>query len=96
MQVGKLVHRFYYNIAALPEGIASLFEKSSDVHGHSTRAADNMSLFCYFGRLNLRKNTVKICAPSLWNNIPVRLRQITSVILFKKKYKNFLLNLPPD
>ena len=96
LQVGQLVHRFYYNLCVLPLGIASLFEKSSDVHGHLTRAANNMSLFCYFGRLNIRKNSVKIFAPLLWNSIPVLLRQIASIVLFKKKYKYFLLNLPSD
>jgi len=96
MQIVQLVHRFYYNINILPRDIASLFEKSSDVHGHSTRAADSMSLFCYFGRLNLRKNALKICAPPLWNIIPLSLRQISSSILFKKKYKHYLLNLQTD
>src|SRR3989442_1027811 len=38
LQLGQLVHRYYYNLSVLPLDIASLFEKSSDVHSHRTRA----------------------------------------------------------
>ena len=85
-----LVHRYYYNVRDLPDGIAALFAKVSSIHLHRTRAIDNLSLFINFGRLNVRKNSVKIYAPTVWNEIPTHIKQIVSTTLFKKVYKKCL------
>ncbi len=90
MQVALLVFNFFYNPCLLPACINSLFEKISEVHGHHTRSLDNKCLFTHFGRLNARKNSLKILAPTLWNNIPPPIRHLSSVILFKKQYTLFL------
>src|SRR6266516_2453522 len=92
MQIAQVVHRYYYSIDDFPLQIFSIFEKASDIHSHCTRSADNLCLFTHYGRLNLRKNCVKVCAPTLWNKIPVSLRQINSIVLFKNKYKVYLIN----
>ena len=92
MQVAKLVFKYFYNSHTLPDEIASLFEKISNIHHYHTRSLDNLCLFNQYGRLNVRKNSIKIRAPILWNTIPVHLRQIVSPCLFASKYKLFLLN----
>ena len=91
-QVALTVFKYLHNELALPKCISSLFKKIPDIHLHHTRSVDGMSLHTHFGRLNVRKNSLKICAPLVWNKIPPRIRQILNLSTFKKHYKTFLLS----
>ena len=77
----KLIFHFFHDIITLPTPIASLFNKTSDIHGIHTRSSDNLSLHTHFGRWHTRVNSVKIAGPVLWNRIPTSLRQISSLPL---------------
>ena len=90
LQVALIVHKFFYNPSILPNCIAHLFEHISDIHHHRTRSLENMCLHTHFGRLNVRKNALKIYAPHLWNKIPRNLRQINIIDSFKKQYSSSL------
>ena len=91
MQVALLVYKYFYYPSLLPHCIALLFEKISNIHQHQTRSLDNMSLFMHPGRLNARKNSLKINAPRIWNSIPPNIRLINSSTgIFKNKYKLLL------
>src|SRR6267154_2912658 len=76
LQASMLVHNFYYNTSILPTCIVSLFVRASSFHLHQTRSIDNLNLFIHFGRLNVRRCSVKINAPFLWNDIPIILKLI--------------------
>src|SRR6266516_4554302 len=91
LQVAKIISQYFNNIHTLPGEIASLFQKISNIHHYHTRSLDNHCLFNQYGRLNVRKNSLKVYAPILWNTIPIYLREINSICLFKRKYKSFLL-----
>ena len=91
MQVALIVFRYFYSTASLPKCIIELFEKTSDIHGYQTRSLDNMCLFTHLGKLNVRKKSLKISAPIIWNNIPPVIKYINSEVMFKKEYKSLLL-----
>ena len=55
----KLIFHFFHDIIALPAPIASLFNKTSDIHGIHTRSSDNLSLHTHFGRLCTRVSSLK-------------------------------------
>ena len=86
----KLVHRYFYNPSTLPHSILSLFQRSNEVHQHLTRSAVNLNLFSNYGRLDARKNSIKIYAPMLWNSIPSRIRNVNSNLPFKIALKSHL------
>jgi len=90
MQIAQIVFQYVHHITSLPEYIACLFKQISDVHQYSTRSLDTLCLFTQFGRTNLRKNSLKVFAPLLWNEIPIHLRQLKSIYSFNKNYKIFL------
>ena len=69
-------------------------KKSSEVHQHLTRPAVNLNLFSNYGRLEARKNSIKIYAPMLWNNIPSHIRNVSSNFSFKMALKShFFVNI---
>jgi len=90
--LAKLVHQFFYDSSSLPLTIFTLFNRPSQIHSYQTRAADNLNLFIHYSRLDFRKNFIKINAPLLWNKIPLQIREIISIPLFKKQLKAHLLN----
>ena len=92
MQTAQLVYSFFQNSQAVPKCIMSLFDKISEIHHHNTRSLDDMCLFTHYGRLNIRKNSVKICAPTILNQIPSKTRKAVSICCFKKELKLKLFN----
>ena len=53
----------------------------------------NKDLFTPDLRKRLGKRTLKFSAPTLWNKIPMDIRQKRSLKIFKKYYLKHLLNL---
>ena len=59
-------------------------------HGRVTR---NMNLAQpSFQRLTLTQHSVSYAGPKIWNEIPQCIRNISSLQLFKKKFRSFLIN----
>src|SRR3989442_15848072 len=92
MQVALLVYKYFYYPSLLPHCIALLFEKISNIHQHQTRSLDNMSLFMHPGRLNARKNSLKINAPRIWNSIPSIISKKFAKVLAKNFKLTFLIS----
>ena len=91
MQIARLAFSYLHNPLSLPKCIASLFQTSSDIHAHQTRSSDTMCLFTHLARLNIRKNSVKICTPVIWNNLPFHIRHANSISDFKKSLRLHLI-----
>src|SRR6266516_1008910 len=91
MQVAKLVFMYFNSTNTLPDQIILLFNKISNIHQHHTRSLDNLCLFNQYGRLNVRKNSLKVYAPVLWNTIPICLRQINSFSFFSHTFLSYPL-----
>ena len=90
LQASKLIFKYFHNESSLPRCISHLLKKNSDIHNIHTRSQTNLSLHTHFSRLNVRKFSIKINAHLIWNSIPLPLRQIDSLNLFIKAYKNVI------
>src|SRR6266516_3853669 len=94
LKVAEIVHRYFYTPSLLHVCVLALFEKYADIHGYQTRSLDNLCLFTNLSRLSIRKSSLKISAPSIWNKIPPSIRHLNYFCLFKKNIKSYLqLNL---
>jgi hypothetical protein len=89
LQVACFVYRCVNRL--LPDYFCDMFKFNELIHPHNTRTCHNLHLFQH--RLNLRRHTVNIFGPVLWNLIPSDLRSAPAIHLFKKEYKKYLLNI---
>ena len=72
-QVGEFMHRYTHN--QLPNAFCNYFKYISDQHSHYTRNKGNKYLVD-FSRTNIRKFSLVIWGPRLWNSLSPSLRHI--------------------
>ena len=72
----------------LPQNMSSMFLRTDKIHSHKLR--NQNAYFIQQIRTNTRKSTINFSGPTYWNTLPVNLRQIVSIHLFKKKFKELL------
>ena len=82
--LAQIPHKFFYDSDSLPAYFTSLFHEITLSHSHATRQSTN-GLFIPQANTNLRKASVAYHGPLLWNQIPSEIRNITTIILFKKR-----------
>ena len=61
-----------------------------NIHPYDTRACDMAVPF--FHRLSLTQKSLSYKGPSNWNKIPNKIKNSTSLNIFKNKYKRYLLS----
>ena len=66
------------------------FSKEIDIHGLNIRNADDRHV--PYGRLDVRKFSIKIAGANQWNSIPLNIKNSTSIDLFKKNMRAYLMN----
>ena len=66
----------------LPNYFCAMFKSNAEVHMYNTRQKSNLHLNSC--RLNLKKFTVCVCGSLLWNSIPVDIRILPTINIFKK------------
>ena len=65
------------------------FSVNEDFHTYQTRHKDDIHKdFC---RTKCRQDTVRFQGPKLWNSLPTEIKDVSSLNLFKKKIKQYLL-----
>lgn len=74
----------------LPTKFFNLFDRNSNIHDHSTRQCDDIHILRH--SLNIRRYSVKIFGPKLWNSIPPTIRLSPTLNSFKVSYKKLLLH----
>jgi hypothetical protein len=87
------VYKQQHNL--LPKIFSKYFVKNSSIHNRETRGSNN--LFVPRFRLKSSKKSIKYAGVVTWNPIPNDIKEVTSLKLFKRKYKDSLLshyNLP--
>ena len=80
---------FKYNSGELPNVFIHMFKKTSEIHTFALRSSINYrSDFC-----GTTFKSFSICCrgPRLYNSLPVHLKSIKSITLFKKCLKSFIL-----
>ena len=66
------------------------FQSNTDIHGLDIRNADDLHV--PYGRFDVRKFSIKIAGPKLWNSIPLYIKNSTTINLFKRNMRAFLLH----
>ena len=59
-------------------------------HSHNTRSAGRYAL-PVFQRLSSSQNSLSYAVPTLWNSIPTQIRNSSSLVVFKRNYRHYLL-----
>ena len=77
------------NIHALRNDFLS-FQYNQTIHGYNTRHKMDIHQTCC--RTLSRQKTVKFQGPKVWNNLPIALKQLPSLLVFKRKLKCYLLS----
>ena len=74
----------------VPDIFNDFYTRNRNVHGRNTRQASDLHV--PYGRLDIRQNSMKIHGANMWNSIPVNIKMSESIIVFKQRLLNFLLD----
>lgn len=89
-QTCVFMYKYVHLTHQLPSTFQNFFTFSSDRHSYNTRRSEYFHLpYC---RTSLCQHTLKYRGPSLWNNLPPSLQSTSTLSLFKKHLKNFLMS----
>ena len=69
---------------------ATYFYTNRDIHGRETRNAD--ALYVPYGRLDIRRSSIKIHGSDLWNTLPPYVQNSDSSNVFKLRLRNYLID----
>jgi hypothetical protein len=83
MQLLILVHKYLFYRSTLPEAYSEYFIANTNIHNYNARCKDDIHLNSC--KLSYGHRCIKSKAASLWNAVPVELKNNMSVNMFKKK-----------
>ena len=89
---GKLIHRVHTGIA--PNALNRLFVRNDQIHNYGTRNRTNLSIPNHV--TSAVHKSILQTGPTIWNNIPIPIRNSYSHVIFKKHFKKHLLNKYAD
>ena len=85
--IGKFM--FSYSRDLLPECFDNLFIFNNQIHDHNTRAATKYrSHAC---STNIKQFTIIHQGPKIWNCLPPSITEINTILSFKRKLKEYLI-----
>ena len=87
-QTAKFMYKYFNN--QLPRVFNSYFATISDLNPYPVRSTANVRVA--FARTNSRMFSIKCAGPRTWNDIPLTLRNIPNISLFKNKLRTHLVN----
>lgn len=89
MQQGEFMYRRLNNL--LPDNIFDDYIKPIS-HRYNTRSKANKELYIRRTNTNYGKFDIKYSAAKLWNDIPLGIRNSSSLAIFKKQFKKYILS----
>ena len=85
--IGSFMYECLYG--TIPEIFRNYFQRNADVHDHNLRNAND--LYVPYGRLDIRKFSIKIAGANLWNSLPSFVKNSQSIHIFKKNMRHYLV-----
>ena len=73
-----------------PINTITLFTKSGSVHSYNTRSVAADNFYVKHSRLELQKQSFSRAGVRLWNNVPVRLRNLRKTVFKKELHQIFI------
>jgi hypothetical protein len=89
LQVACFMYQAMHN--SLPPHYCAMFTKNCLFHSYNTRQSDKVHITTH--RLNIKRFTIRIFGPTLWNQLPQHLTQAPNLVTFKRLYRKHLLEL---
>ena len=86
----KLIHLFKIRSGKAPPYMSSGFVSFLQTHSYSTRGSE--SNYRISRDISFSPTSFVFTAISLWNSLPIVLKRLDSIHVFKKKLKEFLLS----
>ena len=74
----------------LPQIFKNFYQYRRDCHEHGTRNVDDLHVL--YGRLDIRRFSLKLYGANLWNSFPRHIKSSTSLPIFKQNKNNYLLD----
>ena len=87
---GILMYKFTSGL--LPPSLINDFHFVKNIHPYPTRSSCSNNIALPQVKTEFFKRTISYTGPALWNSLPVDLRNSTSVDVFKRNFKCFLLS----
>ena len=75
-----------------PNYLSDLFTETRFVHNKNTRNIHNQYLCIPFARTNYYKSSLSVYGPSIWNKIPLNIREAQNVLTFKILLKEWIIS----
>jgi hypothetical protein len=88
LQIVKFMYSVYHSL--MPVGIMSLFQRTCTMHHHTTRGKENFYHQNFTS--NVRKFSIAINGPNVWNSVPSHIKLASSVNSCKCLFKKFLFD----
>ena len=85
--IGSFMYECLYG--TIPEIFRNYFQRNADVHDHNLRNVND--LYVPYGRLDIRKFSIKIAGANLWNSLPSFVKNSQSNHIFKKNMRHYLV-----
>ena len=72
----------------IPDISRNYFQRNADVHDHNLRNVND--LYAPYGRLDIKKFSIKIAEANLWNYLPSFVKSSETVHIFNKNMRHYL------
>jgi len=89
-QIGSFTYKTLNNLS--PSCFKAFFTQISNIHSHNTRAESRNDLFTKPAKTNSRKFAISVRAPVIWNDIPITIRNSSSLSQFSINLKKFYVD----
>jgi len=92
-QVAILIYKFLNLPHTVPPAFLNFFQITAHVHDHLTRAAVSQELYHHQTSINLRLIHLSISGPQIWSTVPLHIKTVPSISLFKNQLHSHFLTL---
>ena len=82
---------FSVETKTIPKSFYSMFSKKFENHHYTTRQSNDYRIL--FSRINLHKFSIVSASPALWNSLLSHFKSKSLLHSFRKKIKQYLINL---
>ena len=76
-----------------PHYITNMIVFTFEVSERNLRSGDAMTLYKPLPHIDLYKSSLAFNGPHVWNNLPLNLRSVVSLDIFKRTYKTMLIHI---
>ena len=81
---------YEYMNGNLPNTFQTFFQFNRDIHNYDVRNADDIHV--PYGRLDIRRFSIKISGAIIWNALPGCIKNASSIHVFKREFRKYLID----